>query len=52
MDLMEKKGIEVHTYTKEELKPIMKASATTWTELEKNMTKELMDEFRKELAPK
>jgi hypothetical protein len=30
----------------------MKACASTWPKLEKNMTKELMDEFRKELAPK
>lgn len=52
MDLMRKKGIKVHTYTKEELKPLMKACASTWPKLEKNMTKELMDEFRKELAPK
>lgn len=52
MALMKEKGIEVVTYTKEELKPIMKACATTWPKLEKNMTKELMDEFRKELAPK
>ena len=52
MDLMRKKGIEVFTYTKEELAPIMKACASTWPQLEKNMTKELMDEFRKELAPK
>jgi TRAP-type C4-dicarboxylate transport system substrate-binding protein len=52
MSLMKEKGIEVHTYTKEELAPIMKACATTWPQLEKNMTKELMDEFRKELAPK
>lgn len=52
MSLMKEKGIEVHTYTKEELAPIMKASASTWPKLEKNMTKELMDEFRKELAPK
>jgi len=52
MDLMKEKGIEVHTYTKEELKPIAEACATTWSKLEKNMTKELMDEFRKELAPK
>jgi len=51
MDLMKKKGIKVHTYTKEELQPIMKACASTWPKLEKNMTKELMDEFRKELAP-
>ncbi|SDP30649.1 TRAP transporter substrate-binding protein DctP [Desulforhopalus singaporensis] len=52
MDLMREKGIEVVTYTKEELAPLMKACATTWPKLEKNMTKELMDEFRKELAPK
>lgn len=52
MDLMRKKGIEVHTYTKEELQPIMKACATTWPRLERNMTKELMDDFRRELAPK
>lgn len=52
MELMRKKGIEVFTYTKEELAPIMAACASTWQELEKNMTKELMDEFRKELGPK
>ena len=52
MDLMEKKGIKVFKYTKEELVPIMQASASTWPKLEENMTKELMDEFRKELAPK
>lgn len=52
MKLMKEKGIEVVTYTKEELQPIMKACATTWPKLEKNMTKELMDEFRSELAPK
>lgn len=52
MNLMREKGIEVFTYTKEELSPIMKACATTWPKLEKNMTKELIDEFRKELAPK
>ncbi|MFT5726198.1 MAG: TRAP-type C4-dicarboxylate transport system substrate-binding protein [Desulforhopalus sp.] len=52
MDLMREKGIEVVTYTKEELAPIMAAAASTWPKLEKNMTKELMDEFRKELGPK
>jgi TRAP-type C4-dicarboxylate transport system substrate-binding protein len=52
MNLMKEKGIEVFTYTKEELVPIMKASASTWPKLERNMTKELMDEFRAELAPK
>jgi len=52
MELMREKGIEVFTYTKEELAPLMKACATTWPKLEKNMTKELMDEFKTELAPK
>ncbi len=52
MQLMREKGIKVFTYTKEELAPIMKACASTWPKLEKNMSKELMDEFRKELAPK
>jgi TRAP-type transport system periplasmic protein len=50
MDLMRQKGIEVVTYTKEELEPAMKACASTWPKLEKSMTKELMDEFRKEMA--
>jgi len=52
MSLMREKGIEVITYSKEELSPIMKACAETWPKLERNMTKELMDEFRAELAPK
>ena len=52
MSLMKEKGIQVITYSKEELAPVMKACATTWPKLEKNMTKELMDDFRKELAPK
>lgn len=52
MEQMRKKGIKVYTYNKEELQPLMKACASTWPKLEKNMTKELMDEFRKELAPK
>ncbi len=51
MDLLREKGVQVFTYTKEELAPIMKAVASTWPALEKNMTKELIDEFRRELAP-
>ncbi len=50
MDLMKEKGIEVHTYTKEELAPIMEAIVATWPKLEKNMSKELMDEFRAAFA--
>jgi len=42
----------VFTYSEKELVPVAKASASTWPMLEKKMTKELIDEFRKELAPK
>ncbi len=52
MQLMRDKGIKVYTYSAKELVPIAKASASTWPMLEKKMTKELIDEFRKELAPK
>ena len=52
MQLMREQGIDVHTYTPEELEPIAKACASTWPKLEKRMTKELIDEFRKELGPK
>ena len=51
MQMMRDYGIEVHTYTQEELTPLAEACATTWEKLEKNMTKELMDEFRKNMAP-
>lgn len=52
MNLMRKKGIKVFSYTESELKPLADACASTWPKLEKNMTKELMDEFKKELSPK
>lgn len=52
MQLMRDKGIKVYTYSAKELVPIAKASASTWPLLEKKMTKELIDEFRKEMAPK
>ena len=52
MKLMKEKGIKVYTYSAKELVPIAKASASTWPMLEKKMTKELIDEFRKEMAPK
>lgn len=52
MQMMRDHGIQVFTYEEAELLPLSEACATTWTKLEKNMTKELMDEFRTELAPK
>ncbi len=51
MQLMRDKGIQVFTYEESELLPLSEACAGTWARLEKNMTKELMDEFRKEMAP-
>lgn len=52
MQKMRDDGIEVHTYTAEELLPIRKAVAATWPALSRTMTKEFMDELEKELAPK
>ncbi|AER67301.1 Extracellular solute-binding protein, family 7 [Thermovirga lienii DSM 17291] len=52
MQLMRDQGIEVHTYSPEELVPIAKACASTWPKLKDKMTPELIDEFIKELAPK
>lgn len=52
MDLMKKQGIQVFTYSEKELLPIQKAVAMTWSKLSNTMTKEFMDEFEKELAPK
>ena len=51
MDLMKKKGIEVYTYTPEELQPLKEACITTWEKLgERGMTPELMKEFREHLG--
>ncbi|MCF0247529.1 MAG: TRAP transporter substrate-binding protein DctP, partial [Synergistes sp.] len=49
LDLMRKRGIVVHTYTKEELRPLMDAFAATWSKLDESKGKELMDEFRREM---
>ena len=46
---MRKKGIKVHTYTTEQLRPLMDAFAATWGQLDQSKGKELMDEFRKEM---
>ena len=52
MDLVRKKGIKVFTYTDKELAPIQEAISKSWVKLEANMGKDLMDEFRKQFAPK
>ena len=52
MDLMRKKGIKVYTYTDKQLAPLQAAIAKSWVKLEPSMGKDLMDEFRKQFAPK
>ena len=49
LELMRKKGIKVHPYTTEQLRPLMDAFAATWGQLDQSKGKELMDEFRKEM---
>ena len=49
LDLMKKKGIQVHMYTPKELKPMMDAFAATWGQLDQSKGKALMDEFKKEM---
>jgi TRAP-type C4-dicarboxylate transport system substrate-binding protein len=52
MQLMREAGIEVFTYTAEELSEMQKAVAATWPALADTMTKPFIDEFVKELGPK
>lgn len=49
LELMRKKGITVHTYTVEELQPLMEAFADSWSKLDLTKGKDLMDEFRVEM---
>ena len=46
LDLMKKKGIQVHMYTPKELKPLMDAFASTWNQLDQTKGKQLMSEFK------
>ena len=52
LQLMRDAGIEVHTYTAEELKPIFEKVSATWGQLADKFTPELIEEFKKEYAPK
>ena len=49
LDLMRERGIQVHTYTPEELKPLNDAFIATWGELDATKGEELMDEFEREM---
>jgi TRAP-type C4-dicarboxylate transport system substrate-binding protein len=52
MKLMRDAGIQVFTYTAEELLPMRLAAVSTWPALANTMTKQFMEEFEKELGPK
>ncbi|MFR5879519.1 MAG: TRAP transporter substrate-binding protein DctP [Cloacibacillus evryensis] len=49
---LEGKGIKVYQYTPEELLPLASAYVSTWDQLSNRMTKELVEEFKKEMSPK
>lgn len=49
LDLMRERGIQVHTYTTEELRPMTEAFMKSWEKLDKTKGKELMDEFKVEM---
>lgn len=49
LQLMRDKGITVHTYTTEELQPLMEAFANSWSKLDATKGKDLMDEFKVEM---
>lgn len=52
LELMRQQGIEVHTYTAEELLPIFTKVSGTWDQLKEKFTTELIDDFKNEYAPK
>ncbi len=52
LQLMRDAGIEVHTYTAEELLPIFTKVSATWDELKDKFTPELIEEFQAQYAPK
>lgn len=52
LELMREAGIEVHTYVAEELNPIFVKVAATWDKLADKFSKELIEDFKKEYAPK
>lgn len=49
LDLMTKRGIKVHTYTPEQLRPMMKAFSNTWGKLDDTKGKALMSDFKNEM---
>lgn len=52
LQLMRDAGIEVHTYTGDELKPIFVKVVGTWDKLADKFGKDLIDEFKEQYEPK
>lgn len=52
MDMMRERGVEVYTYSEEELKPLRAAASAAWPKLRDTMTAPFMDEFEREFAVK
>jgi len=52
LQMMRDRGIEVFTYTPEELKPIFEAVSATWDNLKGKFDPDMIEEFKKEYATK
>ena len=52
LELMRQAGIQVFTYSSEELKPIFVKVSATWDKLADKFSKELIEEFKQQYAPK
>jgi len=52
LQMMKERGIEVFTYTPEELKPIFEAVSATWDQLKGKFDPAMIEEFKKVYAPK
>lgn len=52
LNYMKEKGIEVFTYTPEQLEPIFKAVSATWPQLKGKFDPQMIDEFTKEYGVK
>jgi TRAP-type C4-dicarboxylate transport system substrate-binding protein len=52
LQMMKDRGIQIFTYTPEELKPLFEAVSATWDKLKGKFDPEMIEEFKKEYATK
>ncbi|NLK20053.1 MAG: C4-dicarboxylate ABC transporter substrate-binding protein, partial [Synergistaceae bacterium] len=45
LELMKEEGVEVYSYTREELTPLFSRVASTWEKLGEKLTKELVEDL-------